>query len=211
VPVIVVVEYDPGWAVRFEMLRREYAAAMSAAAVPVVAIEHVGSTSVPGLAAKPVIDCDIVVEQTQVVAASNVLMSLGFTPEGELGIPQRWAFREPVRLAGTNTYVIVDGCLSLRNHLGVREALRANAALRDEYAAIKRQAGARAANIDEYGQLKSAVVQKILTAAGLAAVERASIAGNQVPTHDELCGRARALTAGRRVRSPRGPRSRIDD
>jgi len=209
--VIVVVEYDPGWAVRFEMLRREYAAAMSAAAVPVVAIEHVGSTSVPGLAAKPVIDCDIVVEQTQVVAASNVLMSLGFTPEGELGIPQRWAFREPVRLAGTNTYVIVDGCLSLRNHLAVRHVLRADAALRDEYAAIKRQAGARAANIDEYGQLKSPVVQKILAAAGLATVERASIAGNQVPTHDELRGRARALTAGRRVRGPRGPRSRIDD
>jgi GrpB-like predicted nucleotidyltransferase (UPF0157 family) len=154
--------------------------------VPVVAIEHIGSTSVPGLAAKPVIDCDIVVGQTQVAAASNVLMSLGFTPEGELGIPQRWAFREPARLAGTNTYVIVDGCLSLRNHLAVRDVLRADAALRDEYAALKRQAGARAANIDEYGQLKSPVVQKILAAARLTAAERAAIAGNQVPTHDEL-------------------------
>jgi len=184
--VITVVEYDPGWPERFESLRREYAAAMAAGGVPVVAIEHVGSTSVPGLAAKPVIDCDIVVEQTQVAAASNVLMSLGFTPEGELGIPKRWAFREPVRLAGTNTYVIVDGCLSLRNHLAVRNVLRADAALRDEYAAVKRRAGARAADIDEYGQLKSAAVQKILTAAGLTEAERASIAGNQMPAHDEL-------------------------
>ena len=55
---IVVTEYDPAWPARFERLRAEYAAAMDAAGVPVVAIEHVGSTSVPGLAAKPVIDCD---------------------------------------------------------------------------------------------------------------------------------------------------------
>lgn len=105
--------------------------------------------------------------------------------EGELGIPLRWAFREPARLAGTNTYVIVDGCLSLRNHLAVRAVLRADPALRAEYAAVKREAGARAANIDEYGQAKSATVQKILAAAGLTDAERASIAGNQVPPHDE--------------------------
>jgi len=184
--VITVVEYDPAWPQRFEVLRREYAAAMAAARVPFVAIEHVGSTSVPGLAAKPVIDCDIVVREADVAAAGNVLMSLGFTPLGELGIPQRWAFREPARLAGTNTYVIVDGCLSLRNHRAVRDVLRADAALRDEYAEVKRQAGARAANIDEYGQAKSDMVQKILAAAGLTDAERASIAGNQVPSHDEL-------------------------
>ena len=185
-PVIVVAEYDPVWPERFERLRREYADAMAAASVPDVAIEHVGSTSVPGLAAKPIIDCDIIVSESEVAAASKVLISLGFMPLGELGIPQRWAFGEPARLAGTNTYVIVDGCLSLRNHLGVREVLRADAALRDEYAAVKRDAGARAANIDEYGQLKGPVVQKILAAAGLTEAERAAIASSNVPTHEEL-------------------------
>ena len=185
-PVITVVEYDPAWPEHFEMLRNEYAAAMAGAGVTVVAIEHVGSTSVHGLAAKPIIDCDIVVREADVVAASNVLMSLGFTPLGELGIPQRWAFKEPARLSGTNTYVIVDSCLSLRNHLAVRDVLRADAVLRDEYAAIKRQAGARAANIDEYGQAKTGTVQKILAAAGLSDGERASIAGSQVPSHDAL-------------------------
>lgn len=183
--VITVVEYDPGWAGRFQALRAEYANALAAAGVPVVAIEHVGSTSVPGLAAKPIIDCDIVVRGADVLAASSVLVSLGFTPEGELGIPLRWAFREPPRLAGTNTYVTVEGCLALRNHLAVREVLRADPALRAEYAAVKREAGARAANIDEYGQAKSATVQKILAAAGLPDAERASIAGNRVPPHDE--------------------------
>jgi GrpB-like predicted nucleotidyltransferase (UPF0157 family) len=183
---ITVVEYDPAWPARFEMLRSEYQEAMARAGVPVVSIEHVGSTSVPGLAAKPVIDCDIVVREAHVAAAGTVLVSLGFMPLGELGIPQRWAFKEPARLSGTNTYVIVAGCLSLRNHLAVRDVLRADAALRDEYAAVKRQAGARAANIDEYGQAKAGIVQKILAAAGLTGAERASIASNQVPSHDEL-------------------------
>lgn len=159
---------------------------MDGAGVSVVAIEHVGSTSVPGLAAKPIIDCDVVVREAHVTAASNVLLSLGFTPLGELGIPQRWAFKEPARLSGTNTYVVVDGCLSLRNHLAVRDVLRVDAVLRDEYAAVKRQAGVRSADIDEYGQAKSDIVQKILGTAGLTDSERASIAGNQVPSHDEV-------------------------
>ena len=76
---------------------------MAAAGVPVVAIEHVGSTSVPGLAAKPVIDCDIVVAGQDVAAASGVLAGLGFRPLGERGIPLRWAFTEPERLAGTRS------------------------------------------------------------------------------------------------------------
>jgi GrpB-like predicted nucleotidyltransferase (UPF0157 family) len=184
--VILVVEYDVAWPRQFEQLRREYATAMAAAAVPVLAIEHVGSTSVPGLAAKPIIDCDIVVAKQHVRAASEALAGLGFKPVGELGIPLRWAFKEPARLAGTNTYVIVKDSLSLRNHLAVRDTLRANPALREQYAAVKRQAGATAANIEDYGRAKNAVVQQILAAAGLTDAERASIEANQVPSRDEV-------------------------
>jgi GrpB-like predicted nucleotidyltransferase (UPF0157 family) len=54
----------------------------------------------------------------------------------------RPAVREPARLAGTNSYVIVNDCLSLRNHPGLRDVLRAQAALRDAYAAVKRAASA---------------------------------------------------------------------
>jgi len=179
--VITVVDYDPAWPGYFESLRAEYAAAMVAAGIPVVAIEHVGSTSVPSLAAKPIIDVDIVVQAADVAAASGVLISLGFTPLGDLGIPQRWAFSAPARLPRTNTYVIVDGCLSLRNHLAVRDVLRADQILRDEYAAVKKQAGARLDDIDEYVLAKNGIVLKILAAAGLTDAERASIAGNQLP------------------------------
>ncbi len=173
--VIQVVEYDPAWPRRFAELRQEYAAALAAGGVPVVAIEHVGSTSVPGLAGKPVIDCDIVVAPQYVTAASQVLTGLGFQPEGQLGVPLRWAFREPARLARTNTYVIVEGSLGLRNHLAVREVLRRDPGLRAEYAAVKRQAGAVAADIYEYGRGKNAILQQILAAAGLTAAERAAI------------------------------------
>ena len=64
-------------------------------------------------------------------------------PLGELGIPLRWAFKEPGRLSGTNTYVIVEGSLALRNHLAVRETLRADPGLREQYAAVKRRPAPR--------------------------------------------------------------------
>jgi len=182
--VIEVRNYDPAWHDRFEALRSEYAAALEAAAVPVRSIEHVGSTSVPGLAAKPIIDIDIVVDPPDVEAAAAVLLALGFEPEGELGIPQRWAFRPPDRLAGTNTYVIVAGSLALRNHLAVRDTLWADADLRAEYGDVKKRVGAVAADIYEYGAGKNAMVQRILAAAGLSDDERASIDGNKVPVRD---------------------------
>jgi len=184
--VIMVIEYDSAWPRRFEVLRQEYAEALAAAGVPVAAIEHVGSTSVPGLAAKPIIDCDIIVAQADVEAASAMLMNLEFEPLGELGIPQRWAFKEPARLAGTNTYIVVQGSLSLRNHLCVRDVLRRNAALRDEYASVKKSIGAEAMDIDEYGKGKNTMVQRILAAGGMSDADRASVDGNQVPSHIEV-------------------------
>jgi GrpB-like predicted nucleotidyltransferase (UPF0157 family) len=179
--VIEVLPHDPAWAQRFAALREEYAAALAAAGVPVVAIEHVGSTAVPGLAAKPVVDVDVVVAEADVGAACAVLVALGFVPRGERGIPQRWAFHEPPRLAGTNTYVVVDGSLALRNHLAVRDVLRSDAALREEYGAVKLRVGRTAADIHAYGAGKDATVQRLLAAAGLDEAERASIAANQVP------------------------------
>lgn len=66
------VEYDASWPRHFKALAEEYSAALKRSAVEVVGIEHVGSTAVPGLAAKPIIDCDIVVAGEHVVPASNV-------------------------------------------------------------------------------------------------------------------------------------------
>jgi GrpB-like predicted nucleotidyltransferase (UPF0157 family) len=179
--VIEVRDYEPTWAGRFEELRVEYAGALHDAGVQVVAIEHVGSTSVPGLAAKPVIDVDIVVERSLADSASSVLVNLGFEPRGELGIPDRWAFWEPDRLAGTNTYVVAAGSLALRNHLAVRDTLRADADLRAEYGKLKKRLGTSTADIYEYGAGKNAMVQQILLAAGLSQEELSSIGAIEVP------------------------------
>lgn len=184
--VICVVEYDQRWSARFEALREEYTRAMELAGVPMMAIEHVGSTAVPGLAAKPIIDIDVVVAEQHMAPATDVLISLGFRPLGEQGIPHRLAFKEPAHLGDTNTYVILENPLSLHNHLCLRDTLRADPALRDGYANVKRTVAAVAADIDEYGRGKNDMIQEILAAAGMTAEERDSINGNQVPSQTEL-------------------------
>jgi GrpB-like predicted nucleotidyltransferase (UPF0157 family) len=181
VPVIEVVEYDARWPDLFADLRNRYSSAFERALVPVVAIEHVGSTAVPGLAGKPVIDVDVVVDADHVAPATAVLEHLGFRALGELGMPERWAFKEPGCLPRTNTYVVVADSLALKNHLCVRDVLRADPDLRDECSSVKREVGATATDIYEYGQGKSAMTQRILARGGLSEQERDSIASNQVP------------------------------
>ena len=172
---IEVVEYRSSWPERFRQLHDAYAAALDDADVRLRSIEHVGSTSVPGLAAKPVLDVDVVVDAADVPAAVAAMATIGFEPRGELGVPGRQAFRAPDRFAPTNTYVVAAGSLALRNHLAVRDVLRADPALRDEYAAVKRRAATEAEDIDDYIERKSEVLGRILRVGGLSDDERASI------------------------------------
>lgn len=203
---ITVSDYDPSWPHRFEALRQECATTFARAGLAVAAIEHVGSTSVPGLAAKPVIDCDIVIAEPDIPAATEVLTALGFAPLGELGIPQRWAFREPSRLPATNTYLVVDGSLSLRNHLGIRDTLRARPDLRDRYGLLKKQVAATAADLEVYGRGKSTLIQEILAVAGLTEAERLAIDSAQVPPLT-ASGRRRASTSSSPSGEPTGSRA----
>jgi GrpB-like predicted nucleotidyltransferase (UPF0157 family) len=162
---IEVVPYDKEWAVRFLELQHVLSDALRG--IRVVSIEHVGSTSVPGLAAKPIIDIDVVVSGEDVVAASEALARIGFVPRGDLGVPDRYAFFAPKNLFPTHTYVVVEGCLSLRNHIAVRDTLRSDEALRDEYGALKFRLAELAHNIDQYVRQKSPLLQRILAQAGI--------------------------------------------
>jgi GrpB-like predicted nucleotidyltransferase (UPF0157 family) len=102
--VITVVDYDPAWPRVFEELRDRYEVALRG--VEVFAIEHVGSTSVPGLAAKPVIDVDIIVAREHLADAIAALGLAGFRSLGERGIPDRWALDVPSGLPrDTDSYV----------------------------------------------------------------------------------------------------------
>jgi GrpB-like predicted nucleotidyltransferase (UPF0157 family) len=169
-----VVPYQPRWQEQFGAVREDLLAALEE--VEVIAIEHVGSTSVPGLAAKPRLDIDVVVAADQVAAASTALAAAGYTQLGDLGIPDRHAFRAPDEQPRRSVYVIVDGCLALRNHLAVRDLLRRDGPLRDEYSRLKLDLATRDYDdLEQYVVDKSPVLQRILAVAGLDADERAEI------------------------------------
>jgi GrpB-like predicted nucleotidyltransferase (UPF0157 family) len=142
-----VVEYDPNWPLIFKDL---YAVLNQNVGELVLAIEHVGSTSVPGLAAKPIIDLDIIVaDRAALQLVIEKLAALGYTHQGDLGIKDREAFRR----ADTHTpddksgrvwpvhhlYVCVAGSESLRNHLAFRDFLRAHPEKMQQYAVLKKQ------------------------------------------------------------------------
>ena len=136
-----VVEPDPGWPALFERLATPLRAALSDLEAEV---EHVGSTAVPGLAAKPVVDLDIVVQDaTDVPAAVERLRALGYLDEGELGIPGRIAFRWPADAPRHHLYVVVAGSTPHLDHVRFRDRLRDEPQLAREYGKLKQRLAGR--------------------------------------------------------------------
>lgn len=135
--VIVVVDYDPSWPLAFEGLKSRILPVLGDVAV---SVEHVGSTSVPGLAAKPVIDMDVVVASAADMAdAIERLAVLGYAHRGDLGIEGREAFHAPPEGPAHHLYVCVDGAAALANHLAVRDYLRRNEAAVKAYGSLKKR------------------------------------------------------------------------
>ncbi|WP_369137729.1 GrpB family protein [Modestobacter versicolor] len=133
----VVVAYDERWPRDFAAIREHLLPAFAGLAVT---IEHVGSTAVPGLAAKPVIDLDVVVvEAAQVPRAVAALESLGYAHQGDLGIRGREAFSVLPGLPLHHLYVVVHGSPALRDHVDLRDHLRAHPDDAARYAAEKRR------------------------------------------------------------------------
>lgn len=172
---IVVVDYDPAWARHFEQLRASLWEAVHDAAI---SIEHVGSTSVPGLAAKPIVDLDIVVRSSEESATViQRLDPLGYTHRGDLGIVGREAFRNPPGGPTHHLYVCLEGSLGLRNHLAVRDYLRSHPDKAIAYGELKRQLAEKFPDdIDSYIDGKADFLQGILRASGFQSQELATIA-----------------------------------
>ena len=161
---IEVVDWSPRWAQQFE----EVAAVLVRALADVrsARVEHVGSTSVPGLAAKPILDIDVIVEPGDVPAAVAALESVGYVHRGDLGVTGREAFLAPDE-PRRNVYVCTAGTANVRNHLAVRDVLRRRTDLREAYASVKRALAADPGmDIDTYIAGKSAVLQEVLEASG---------------------------------------------
>jgi GrpB-like predicted nucleotidyltransferase (UPF0157 family) len=120
---VIVSNYDPNWPGLFQSLRKPIAAALGDLAA---AIEHVGSTAVPDLAAKPIIDIDVLLaSETMLPAAIERLASLGYIHRGNLGIPEREAFFAAANDPPHHLYVCPPCSAEFRRHIAFRDYLRA--------------------------------------------------------------------------------------
>lgn len=160
---IQVVEYDPRWPALFE---REASRIRQALGDRALRIEHTGSTSVPGLAAKPVIDIVLVVgNSADEDAYRAALEGAGYSLRlQETEWYEHRMFKGPE--GETNLHVFSDGCPEVQRVLMFRDWLRKDDADRDLYAAVKQELAEKEwDSVDEYAAAKSAVIQEILARA----------------------------------------------
>jgi GrpB-like predicted nucleotidyltransferase (UPF0157 family) len=160
---IEICDYDAEWPIRYVREEERIRSALGATAVR---IEHVGSTSVPGLPAKPVID--IVLEVSNSAAESQYVADLE-------SVGYRLRIREPEwfehRLfkgpdANVNLHVFSAGCEEVEAMLRFRDRLRKNPVDRERYSVIKRESAALPWKyVQQYADAKTAVVQEILARA----------------------------------------------
>jgi GrpB-like predicted nucleotidyltransferase (UPF0157 family) len=162
---VVVVDYDPQWPEVFAQLRSRLWSVVRDVAK---AVEHVGSTSVPGLAAKPIIDMSVVAPAAaDVPSAIQRLSTLGYEHRGDLGVEGREAFTTPRSMPAHHLYLCPSDSLALRNHLAVRDYLRAHPDVAREYGALKKRLAAQFRNdIDGYVDGKTGAILRILRMSG---------------------------------------------
>lgn len=161
---IQVEDYNSDWAKQFEALKNQIWPHIQTCAL---SIEHVGSTSVPGLAAKPIIDIDIVIENIGKIAQTlRQLSTIGYEHRGNLGIEGREAFRHshPTK---HNLYVCLKDCYAYQNHILLRDFLLRNPQSREEYSKLKKDLANSTDSIDLYVEGKTEFILKILSVAGL--------------------------------------------
>lgn len=161
VPALDVVPYDRQWPELFGQLRLRVDAAL--AAVP-HQTEHVGSTAVAGLAAKPIVDMDVVVPDRSVVpAAVQGLAAAGWRHEGQHGVAGREAFAPPPEGPYHHLYVVVAGSVAHRDHVDLRDYLRARPDEAARYATLKgRLAYLLATDRDAYTNGKAELITELL-------------------------------------------------
>jgi GrpB-like predicted nucleotidyltransferase (UPF0157 family) len=163
---IVVADYDPAWPEWFEQVRAHVWPAIADVARR---IDHVGSTSVPDMAAKPIIDMDIVVtSEAEVRPVIERLAGIGYRWRGDLGVTGRQAFDPPPEphLPHHHLYLVVENSKAHLDHWLLRDLLRADAETRHRYGQLKRANVERAGgNMEVYVAAKAALVAELLTRA----------------------------------------------
>lgn len=159
---IIVVPYNEQWPKEFEKIKEEIFAALGQLAV---SIEHVGSTSVQGLWAKPIIDIDAVIPDNKFLPqVIDKLENIGYHYEGNLGIEGREAFRydNKPEFMLHHLYVCPLDSKELKRHLAFRDFLRTHSDVVQEYSLVKREGAALFPDdIEAYIEYKSPIIEKI--------------------------------------------------
>lgn len=144
-PETFLVAYDPAWPERFETIGASIREALGADAQ---AIEHVGSTAVPGLEARPVIDVLVGLDGATVAdpfgaaAVVAALGDLGFEPSPGEGDPQQWRLSRRASAVGPDADVLLVAITSqrFRDHLAIRQCLRTQPRIATAFQDLKREA-----------------------------------------------------------------------
>jgi GrpB-like predicted nucleotidyltransferase (UPF0157 family) len=154
--------HDPQWADEFARESAEVARALGEA---LVAIHHIGSTAIPGIAAKPVIDMLAVAEALAAIdAAAPKLAALGYEAMGEFGLAGRRYFRKD-NAAGERTHQIHTfqaGSPQVARHLAFRDYLRAHPETALAYERLKRQlAEEHSSDVNAYTDGKNMFIEAV--------------------------------------------------
>ena len=164
---VVVEKWNPQWKYEYEKI---VASLGKDIIYNSIKIEHVGSTSVEGLSAKPVIDLDIGIEKDKFAIIKELLNKKGYEHEGDLGIEGREAFSYSGKeeLMTHHLYVCPKNSKELFKHITFRNFLENNPALAAEYSKVKEQAAVLYPDdIDKYMEFKSEIIEKIYKRCGL--------------------------------------------
>lgn len=165
---VIVLPYDGAWKSAFEDIKAEIESALGEL---IIGIEHVGSTSVEGMSAKPCIDLDVVIEDYSVFdAVVAKLASIGYIHEGDLGIKGREAFKyaDKPHLMAHHLYVCPKASEELRRHITFRDYLRSHPDAVKKYSAVKEKAAELFPNdIDGYIKYKSPCIEELYKRCGL--------------------------------------------
>jgi GrpB-like predicted nucleotidyltransferase (UPF0157 family) len=156
--------YDESWPQLFAGLRDEIAGACGDL---LAGVEHIGSTSVPGLAAKPVIDVMPGLHRfDDGPRAAELLAPLGYVYRAGFGIPGRHYFQKDDPASGeriANVHMYEVGHDEWIAHLAFRDYLRRHGAWRDRYLALKQDLAARYPfDVEAYAEAKTAFVKEVV-------------------------------------------------
>lgn len=166
---IIVEPYNPKWPEEFEKIKNEI---LPVIGNDIISFEHVGSTSVKGLWAKPVIDIDIIIDDGKLPIVIERLAAIGYFHRGDLGIIGREAFdyseEEKSHLMKHHLYVCHKDNAELKQHIAFRDFLRKSPEYREKYSNIKIEAAKKFPHdIDNYILGKQPVVMEIYELCGI--------------------------------------------